>query len=110
MQKYFCYKIVWNQIFRRSFHDRKRAAVCSAASRLHNNRNGESQSCGHEGSEEMVEELRKVAKERNLKGIRLVSSGCLDVCAFGPNMVVWPEGLWCMKVIKKTCRRSSKST
>jgi hypothetical protein len=29
-----------------------------------NNRNGESPSCGYSGSEEVVEELRKVCKER----------------------------------------------
>ncbi len=66
-----------------------------------NNRNGESPSCGYSGSEEVVEELRKVCKERNLKGkVRVVRSGCLDVCAFGPNMMIWPEGLWYMKVAK----------
>ena len=35
----------------------------------------ESPSCGYSGSEEVVEELRKVTKERNLKGkIRVVRS------------------------------------
>ena len=67
-----------------------------------NNRNGENKSCGYDGSEEVVEELRKVVKERNLKGkVRVVRSGCLDVCAFGPNMMIWPEGLWYMKVTKE---------
>ena len=66
-----------------------------------NNRHGESPSCGYSGSEEVVEELRKVCKERNLKGkVRVVRSGCLDLCAFGPNMMIWPEGLWYMKVTK----------
>ncbi len=47
-----------------------------------NDRKGESKSCGYEGSEEIVEQLRKVTKERNLKGkVRVVRSGCLDVCA-----------------------------
>jgi (2Fe-2S) ferredoxin len=60
-----------------------------------------SPSCGYSGSEEVVEELRKVCKERNLKGkVRVVRSGCLDLCAFGPNMMIWPEGLWYMKVTK----------
>jgi hypothetical protein len=59
-------------------------------------------SCGYSGSEEVVEELRRVCKERNLKGkIRVVRSGCLDVCTFGPNMMIWPEGLWYMKVTKE---------
>jgi len=64
-----------------------------------NNRNGESKSCAFDGSEEVVEELRKAVKERYLKGkVRVVRSGCLDVCAFGPNMMIWPEGLCYMKV------------
>ena len=67
-----------------------------------NNRNGESPSCGYSGSKEVVEELRKVTKKRHLKGkIRVVRSGCLDVCAFGPNMMIWPEGLWYMKTTKE---------
>ena len=50
----------------------------------------------------MVEELRKLAKESNLKGkVRVVRSGCLDVCAFGPNMMIWPEGLRYLKAIKE---------
>ena len=67
-----------------------------------NDRKGESKSCGYDGSEEIVEELRKVSKGRNLKGkVRVVRSGCLDVCAFGPNMMIWPEGLWFMGVTKE---------
>ena len=69
-----------------------------------NNRNGESKSCGYDGSEEVVEELRKVTKERNLKGkVRVVRSGCLDVCAFGPNMMIWPEGLWYHESDQRRC-------
>lgn len=67
-----------------------------------NDRKGESKSCGYDGSEEIVEELRRVSKGRNLTGIvRVVRSGCLDVCAFGPNMMNWPEGLWFMKATKE---------
>ena len=37
-----------------------------------------------------------------LKGkLRVARSGCMDVCAFGPNMMIWPEGLWYMKVTKE---------
>jgi (2Fe-2S) ferredoxin len=67
-----------------------------------NNRKGESASCGYSGGEEIAEELKKVAKEMNLKGkLRVARSGCLDLCAFGPNMMIWPEGLWFMKVTKQ---------
>jgi (2Fe-2S) ferredoxin len=38
----------------------------------------------------------------NLKGkLRVARSGCMDLCAFGPNMMIWPEGLWYMKVTKQ---------
>ena len=67
-----------------------------------NNRQGASPSCGYSGSEEIVEELKKVAKELNLKGkIRVAKSGCQDLCAFGPNMMIWPDGIWYMKVTKQ---------
>ena len=67
-----------------------------------NNRQGVSPSCGFSGSEEVVEELKKACKELNLKGkIRVAKSGCLDLCPFGPNMMIWPDGLWYMKVTKE---------
>jgi (2Fe-2S) ferredoxin len=67
-----------------------------------NNRHGESVSCGYSGGEEFIEELKKVCKERNLKGkIRAAKSGCMDLCAFGPNIMIWPEGIWYMKVTKE---------
>ncbi len=66
---------------------------------MHKQPSGGSPSCGYSGSEEFVEELKKTAKELNLKGkLRVAKSGCLDLCAFGPNVMIWPEGIWYMKV------------
>jgi (2Fe-2S) ferredoxin len=43
----------------------------------------------------------QVTKERNLKGkIRVVRPGCVDVCAFGPNMMIWARRALYMKVTK----------
>ena len=44
-------------------------------------------------------ELQKLFKqklaERGLKGkVRANQSGCLDQCEHGPNLVVYPEGVW----------------
>jgi len=44
-------------------------------------------------------ELQKLFKqklaERGLKGrVRANQSGCLDQCEHGPNLVVYPEGIW----------------
>ncbi len=33
--------------------------------------------------------------------MRVAKSGCLDLCAFGPNMMIWPDGIWYMKVTKE---------
>jgi (2Fe-2S) ferredoxin len=67
-----------------------------------NNREGESISCGNCGSVDIVDELKRVAKDLKLKGkIRVAKSGCLDLCAFGPNLMIWPEGIWYLKVTKQ---------
>jgi (2Fe-2S) ferredoxin len=44
-------------------------------------------------------ELQKLFKqklaERGLKGrVRANKAGCLDQCEHGPNLVVYPEGVW----------------
>lgn len=46
-----------------------------------------------------VERLKAYVKEHGLKKeIRISRSGCLDVCAEGPNIVVYPEGHWYSQV------------
>ena len=45
-----------------------------------------------------VEKLRGYAREKarqlGIESIRWNASGCLDRCEFGPNMVIYPEGVW----------------
>ena len=45
-----------------------------------------------------VEKLRGYAREKarqlGIEGIRWNAAGCLDRCEFGPNMVIYPEGVW----------------
>jgi len=42
--------------------------------------------------------LRNYAKQRvkdlKLKKVRVNNSGCLNRCALGPMLVVYPEGIW----------------
>ena len=41
---------------------------------------------------DLVELLREELKKRGLKGkIRVAKSGCMDVCARGPNIIVFDE-------------------
>jgi (2Fe-2S) ferredoxin len=52
-------------------------------------------SCGRKGSAEIRKALKDELKRRGLeKQIRANAAGCLDACAFGPSIVVYPEGVW----------------
>ena len=51
--------------------------------------------CLSRGSEEILSTFKKELKKRGLKGkIRANRAGCLDACAFGPSVVIYPEGIW----------------
>jgi (2Fe-2S) ferredoxin len=52
-------------------------------------------SCGCKGSEAIRAALKAEIKRRGLKGtVRANAAGCLDACAYGPSVVVYPEGVW----------------
>ena len=47
------------------------------------------------GSPEIRKALKDELRRRGLeKQIRANAAGCLDACAFGPSIVVYPEGVW----------------
>ncbi len=51
--------------------------------------------CAAKGSQAIREALKAELKRRGLKGlVRANSAGCLDACALGPSVVVYPEGVW----------------
>jgi (2Fe-2S) ferredoxin len=51
------------------------------------------------GGDKVCEALKHEVKRRGLKGqIRVARSGCLDRCAEGPNLFVYPEGAWYSRV------------
>ncbi|WP_242396281.1 (2Fe-2S) ferredoxin domain-containing protein [Anaeromyxobacter oryzisoli] len=51
--------------------------------------------CGNKGSEAVRRALKDELARRGLqREIRANSAGCLDACAFGPSIVVYPEGVW----------------
>lgn len=52
-------------------------------------------SCAAKGSEAVHERFKKEIYERGLKGrFRANSAGCLDACAHGCSVVVYPEQVW----------------
>ncbi len=59
--------------------------------------------CGpHSMGKGYVERLKEAVKKQGLKGkIRVSRTGCLDVCAEGPNILVYPEGRWYCRVAEE---------
>jgi (2Fe-2S) ferredoxin len=52
-------------------------------------------SCSKRGSEDLLDYAKKRIHELGLKGkIRVNKAGCLDACAYGPAMVVYPDDVW----------------
>lgn len=51
--------------------------------------------CASKGAAEVRSRLRVLAKEAGLKGrVRINTAGCLDQCAYGVTIVVYPEAVW----------------
>lgn len=51
--------------------------------------------CAAGGSEEILEKLKAYVKANGLKGrARVSKSGCMDLCAQGPNVMVYPDHQW----------------
>ena len=51
--------------------------------------------CSHTGGEAIKEKLKAFVKDNGLKGkVRVSSSGCMDLCAQGPNVMVEPDHRW----------------
>jgi (2Fe-2S) ferredoxin len=52
-------------------------------------------SCAAKGSEAVLDRFKEELHKRGLKGrMRANAAGCLDACAFGTAVVVYPEGVW----------------
>ena len=52
-------------------------------------------SCSKLGSETLHARFKSEAKRLNLKDVvRANKAGCLDHCAQGPSVVIYPEGVW----------------
>jgi len=51
--------------------------------------------CASRGSEGLLDYLKKRVHDSGLKGkVRVNKAGCLDACAQGPAMVVYPDDVW----------------
>jgi (2Fe-2S) ferredoxin len=51
--------------------------------------------CDPEGTEALRERFKQELKKRNLGPlVRANKAGCLDQCEQGPNVVIYPQGIW----------------
>jgi (2Fe-2S) ferredoxin len=51
--------------------------------------------CAAKGSEAVKDEFKRLLHDRGVKGrIRANAAGCLDQCARGVTVVVYPEQVW----------------
>jgi (2Fe-2S) ferredoxin len=51
--------------------------------------------CAEKDSEAIRDAFKEKVARRGLKGVvRANQAGCLDACAFGPAIVVYPENVW----------------
>ena len=51
-------------------------------------------SCKPKGGEEVRERFKTLIKERGIRQVRANAAGCLDQCASGCVVVVYPEAVW----------------
>ena len=49
---------------------------------------------GGRGFEKLRGYAREKARQLGIENVRFNAAGCLDRCEFGPNMVIYPEGVW----------------
>ncbi len=50
--------------------------------------------CKEKGSVDLRDYMKAKTKELGIKNVRINNAGCLDRCELGPNMVIYPEGVW----------------
>lgn len=56
-------------------------------------------SCGDGGTDDFRAALKEAIAVRGWKGVVRVSAcGCLGVCEQGPNLMIYPQGIWCSAV------------
>ncbi|PWK18418.1 (2Fe-2S) ferredoxin [Arcicella aurantiaca] len=67
---------------------KKHVFVCT------NQKDAPKKCCGDERGNALVDAFKNSMKEKGLlPAMRAQKTGCLDVCAFGPAVMVYPEGI-----------------
>ncbi len=65
------------------------------------NQRGEGQRmcCGEKQGTDLIAAFKQAVKEKKIPvQIRVQRAGCFDICELGPNVIVYPEGVYYGKV------------
>ena len=66
---------------------------------VHHREDGQGPCCEARGGAELHAALKEQVKALGLSAkIRVSRSGCLNRCAKGPNIMVFPDNVWCSHV------------
>ena len=64
-----------------------------------NDRGGARKSCADNNSQLVKAKLKDAAGEKGWKGkVRISTSGCMGLCANGPNVMIYPQKVWFSQV------------
>ena len=87
--------MVWIKYFLKKMIYKKHIFVCTNLRDKQENR----ECCAAKNSDLIRLELVKLIKKNKLNTtIRSNKSGCLNLCEFGPVLVIYPIGIWYIKV------------
>ncbi|MBT3193468.1 MAG: (2Fe-2S) ferredoxin domain-containing protein [Verrucomicrobia bacterium] len=65
-----------------------------------NDRGGQRKSCADNNSQLIKDKLKNVVSDRGWKGkVRVSTSGCMGLCAKGPNVIIYPQKVWFSEVL-----------
>jgi (2Fe-2S) ferredoxin len=60
-----------------------------------NDRYGKKKSCADDDSPGIRKALKGAVKDKGWKGkVRVSQSGCMGLCAVGPNVMLYPQNVW----------------
>ena len=59
--------------------------------------------CTSSKSVEILENFKKIIKERNIENVRVIKTGCFGLCAKGPIVIIRPEDTFYAMVTPDDC-------
>ncbi|NIC00208.1 CbiX/SirB N-terminal domain-containing protein [Halobacterium sp. R2-5] len=67
------------------------------------------QTCAADGAPAVLERLRQEARDTEDGSVRVTRSSCLGQCGDGPNVAVYPDGVWYQRVQPEDAERIASS-